>query len=35
MTPSCGGDCSGAPLLPMMYVTCNIAFSIAILSFLR
>lgn len=35
MTPSCGGDCSGAPLLPAAYVVVNLAFNIAILSFLR
>ncbi len=35
MTPSCGGDCSGAPLLPIAYVGLNLLFNISALLVLR
>ncbi len=35
LSPSCGADCSGAPLLPVAYVVANIAFNIAALNLLR
>ena len=35
LTPACGGDCTGAPLLPALYVGINLLFNIAILNFLR
>ena len=35
MTPSCGSDCSGAPLLPIAYVAMNLLFNISALLVLR
>ena len=35
MTPSCGSDCSGAPLLPIAYVGLNLLFNISALLVLR
>ena len=35
MTPSCGADCSGAPLLPIAYVAMNLLFNISALLVLR
>ncbi len=29
LTPSCGSNCSGAPLLPLCYVALNLAFNVA------
>lgn len=29
LTPSCGSDCSGAPLLPVLYVLLNLAFNVS------
>ena len=29
LTPSCGSDCSGAPLLPLLYVATNLCFNVA------
>ncbi|KAK9834944.1 hypothetical protein WJX84_003484 [Apatococcus fuscideae] len=34
-SPSCGSDCSAAPLLPLLYVAFNLAFNISILQLLR
>eukprot|EP00803_Ostreobium_quekettii_P010526 evm.model.scf_244.6 EVM.evm.TU.scf_244.6 scf_244:44560-50376(-) len=34
-TPSCGSDCTGAPLLPILYVVTNLAFNIVALYVLR
>lgn len=34
-TPACGGDCSGAPWLPLLYVGFNLAFNIAALRLIR
>lgn len=35
LTPSCGSDCSGAPLLPVAYVLFNLAFNVAALELIR
>jgi hypothetical protein len=35
LTPACGADCSGAPLLPVAYVVVNICFNIAVVNLLR
>jgi hypothetical protein len=35
LTPSCGSDCTGAPLLPLAYVATNLIFNIAALSLIR
>jgi hypothetical protein len=35
ITPACGGDCSGAPLLPLLYIALNLAFNVAALSLIR
>lgn len=35
LTPACGSDCSGAPLLPLAYVATNLVFNIAALSLIR
>ena len=35
MTPSCGSDCSAAPLLAPLYVFNNLCFNIAVLNLLR
>lgn len=34
-SPACGSDCSGSPILPLMYVAFNLAFNIAALRLLR
>lgn len=34
-SPACGGDCSGSPFLPLLYVAFNLAFNIAALRLLR
>lgn len=34
-SPSCGADCSAAPLLPLLYVAANLIFNISILMLLR
>ncbi len=33
--PSCGSDCSGAPMLPLLYIACNLGFNIAALNLLK
>ena len=35
ITPACGGDCSGAPLLPLAYVTMNLYFNVSVLHLIR
>ncbi|PRW20703.1 TVP38 TMEM64 family membrane slr0305 isoform A [Chlorella sorokiniana] len=35
LTPSCGSDCSGAPLLPLCYVALNLLFNISALDLIR
>lgn len=35
LTPSCGSDCSGAPLLPVLYVLLNLAFNVSALELIR
>eukprot|EP01025_Chloroclados_australasicus_P031646 TRINITY_DN3198_c0_g1_i1.p1 TRINITY_DN3198_c0_g1~~TRINITY_DN3198_c0_g1_i1.p1 ORF type:complete len:344 (+),score=26.20 TRINITY_DN3198_c0_g1_i1:106-1137(+) len=35
ITPVCGGDCTGAPLLPLLYVAVNIVFNVVVLYILR
>ena len=35
LTPACGSDCAGAPLLPLAYVATNLVFNIAALSLIR
>ncbi|PSC68097.1 CRT (chloroquine-resistance transporter)-like transporter [Micractinium conductrix] len=35
LTPSCGSDCSGAPLLPLLYVATNLCFNVAALELIR
>ena len=35
LTPACGSDCSGAPLLPLGYVAANLAFNVSVLSLIR
>lgn len=35
VTPSCGADCSGAPLLPVLYIASNVAFNVLALYLLR
>ncbi len=34
-SPSCGSDCSGAPMLPLLYIACNLGFNIAALNLLK
>ena len=34
-SPSCGSDCSGAPLLPLLYIAFNLGFNIAALNLLK
>ena len=29
LTPACGSDCSGAPLLPLLYIAFNMAFNVS------
>lgn len=33
--PSCGSDCSGAPMLPLLYIAFNLGFNIAALNLLK
>lgn len=35
LTPPCGSDCTGAPLVPLAYVATNLVFNIAALSLIR
>ena len=35
LTPACGSDCSGAPLLPLAYVAANLAFNVSVLNLIR
>ena len=32
LTPSCGTDCTGAPLLPLLYIGLNLAFNMSMLT---
>ena len=32
LTPACGSDCAGAPLLPVLYVVVNLLFNISALN---
>ena len=34
-SPSCGSDCSGAPMLPLLYIALNLGFNIAALNLLK
>jgi len=34
-SPSCGSDCSGAPMLPLLYIAFNLGFNIAALNLLK
>jgi hypothetical protein len=34
-SPSCGADCTGAPLLPLLYITVNVAFNVAAMYLVR
>lgn len=33
--PNCGSDCSGAPMLPLLYIVFNLGFNIAALNLLK
>ena len=35
LSPACGSDCTGAPLLPLAYVATNLVFNVAALSLIR
>ena len=35
LTPPCGGDCSGAPLIPLLYVAFNLFFNVSALMVIR
>lgn len=35
LTPACGSDCSGAPLLPLLYVAMNLLLNVFVLSLIR
>ena len=35
LTPPCGSDCTGAPLIPILYVLFNLAFNVAALQVIR
>jgi len=35
ITPPCGADCTGAPLIPILYVVFNLAFNVAALQVIR
>jgi drug/metabolite transporter (DMT)-like permease len=35
ITPPCGSDCTGAPLIPILYVVFNLAFNVAALQVIR
>lgn len=35
LTPPCGGDCSGAPLIPLLYVAFNLCFNVSALMVIR
>lgn len=35
ITPPCGADCTGAPLIPILYVLFNLAFNVAALQVIR
>ncbi|GMH36475.1 hypothetical protein BSKO_04343 [Bryopsis sp. KO-2023] len=35
ISPACGSNCAGAPLLPALYIACNLGFNIAALNMLR
>ena len=34
-SPNCGSDCSGAPMLPLLYIAFNLGFNIAALNLLK
>ncbi|WIA35800.1 hypothetical protein OEZ86_004189 [Tetradesmus obliquus] len=34
-SPACGADCTGAPLLPLLYITVNVAFNVAAMYLVR
>mmetsp|Transcript_9076 Transcript_9076/g.30066 ORF Transcript_9076/g.30066 Transcript_9076/m.30066 type:complete len:121 (-) Transcript_9076:328-690(-) len=35
VTPACGGDCTGAPWLPLLYIANNILFNVNALKMMR
>lgn len=35
ITPSCGGDCSLSPALPVAYILCNLAFNVSALELIK
>jgi len=35
ITPPCGADCTGAPLIPILYVVFNLAFNVAVLQVIK